>query len=108
MFLRPEFLATRAPKSANQLLRFTDDIVPNRTTSPPYQDAHARQRAAFLGDDLIMKAHQHTAFDFQGSSKASRTLEPILAKLEEVRPLDRDDKTTDEQLRRDYLSANTP
>ena len=102
LLLLDEHTAALDPKSADQVIRLTEDMVAkNKLTT--MMVTHSMQQAASLGDRLIMMVRGQIMFDFQGPAKARLTPETILAKFEEVRRLDRLDKPTAEQLRRAYV-----
>jgi putative ABC transport system ATP-binding protein len=102
LLLLDEHTAALDPKSADQVIRLTEDMVArNKLTT--MMVTHSMQQAASLGDRLIMMVRGQIMFDFQGPAKSRLTPEAILHKFEEVRRLDRLDKSTAEQLRRVYV-----
>ena len=102
LLLLDEHTAALDPKSADQVIRLTEDMVArNKLTT--MMVTHSMQQAASLGDRLIMMVRGQIMFDFQGPAKQRLTPEAILHKFEEVRRLDRLDKSTAEQLRRVYV-----
>jgi putative ABC transport system ATP-binding protein len=102
LLLLDEHTAALDPKSADQVIRLTEDMVArNKLTT--MMVTHSMQQAASLGDRLIMMVRGQIMFDFHGPAKARLTPEAILHKFEEVRRLDRLDKSTAEQLRRVYV-----
>lgn len=102
LLLLDEHTAALDPKSADQVIRLTEDMVA-KSKLTTMMVTHSMQQAASLGDRLIMMVRGQIMFDFQGPAKARLTPESILAKFEEVRRLDRLDKATADQLRRVYV-----
>ena len=102
LLLLDEHTAALDPKSADQVIRLTENMIAkNKLTT--MMVTHSMQQAASLGDRLIMMVRGQIMFDFQGPAKARLTPESILHKFEEVRRLERLDKPAAEHLRRVYV-----
>ena len=107
-WLRPELLlldehtAALDPKSADQVIALTDQIVEgDKLTS--LMVTHSMQQAANLGDRLIMMHRGRVIQDFRGPEKKRLRASDLLARFEEVRRADLLDETAAEMLRAVYI-----
>lgn len=107
-WLKPELLlldehtAALDPKSADQVIALTDEIVErDRLTS--LMVTHSMQQAAHLGDRLIMMHRGQIIQDFRGAEKKRLRANDLLARFEEVRRAEQLDESAAEMLRRAYV-----
>jgi putative ABC transport system ATP-binding protein len=102
LLLLDEHTAALDPKSADQVIRLTGEIVrqDNLTT---LMVTHSMHQAAHLGDRLIMMVRGRVLHDFSGAEKRRLTPEGLLARFEEVRRADQLDEAAAEMLRRQYV-----
>jgi len=107
-WLRPELLlldehtAALDPKSADQVIALTDDII-HRDKLTTLMVTHSMQQAANLGDRLIMMHRGRVVQDFQGAEKKRIRVDDLLSRFEEVRRAELLDESTAEMLRRVYV-----
>lgn len=107
-WLKPELLlldehtAALDPKSADQVIELTDEIV-DREKITTLMVTHSMNQAANLGDRLVMVHRGHIVQDFQGPEKRRIRVDDLLARFEEVRRADLLDESAAEMLRRTYV-----
>lgn len=107
-WLRPELLlldehtAALDPKSADQVIALTDDII-HRDKLTTLMVTHSMQQAANLGDRLIMMHRGRVVQDFQGAEKRRIRVDDLLSRFDEVRRAELLDESTAEMLRRVYV-----
>jgi putative tryptophan/tyrosine transport system ATP-binding protein len=102
LLLLDEHTAALDPKSADQVIRLTDEIVrQDRLTT--LMVTHSMHQAAHLGDRLIMMVRGRVIHDFSGAEKSRLSPEDLLARFEEVRRADQLDESAAEMLRRQYV-----
>jgi putative tryptophan/tyrosine transport system ATP-binding protein len=107
-WLRPELLlldehtAALDPKSADQVIAFTDAIV-RRDKLTTLMVTHSMQQATNLGDRLIMMHRGQIIQDFRGAEKRRIRVDDLLARFEEVRRAELLDESAAEMLRRTYV-----
>jgi putative ABC transport system ATP-binding protein len=107
-WLKPELLlldehtAALDPKSADQVIALTDEIV-KRESLTTLMVTHSMHQAANLGDRLIMMHRGTIVQDFRGAEKKRIRVDDLLARFEEVRRADQLDETAAEMLRRVYV-----
>jgi len=102
LLLLDEHTAALDPKSADQVLRLTEDVV-TRDKLTTLMVTHSMHQAASLGDRLIMMHRGRILYDFQGAEKRRLRAEDLLARFEEVRRADQLDESAAELLRRVYV-----
>lgn len=102
LLLLDEHTAALDPKSADQVIRLTDDMI-RRDKLTTMMVTHSMHQAAYLGDRLIMMVRGQVIHDFRGTEKQRLTPEALLARFEEVRRLEQLDEAAAEQLRRQYV-----
>lgn len=106
--LRPELLlldehtAALDPKSADQVIHLTEDLV-RRERLTTLMVTHSMQQAAHLGDRLIMMVRGQVIHDLQGADKRRLKPEDLVARFEEVRRADQLDETAAEMLEAAYV-----
>jgi putative tryptophan/tyrosine transport system ATP-binding protein len=107
-WLRPELLlldehtAALDPKSADQVIALTDQIV-RRDRLSTLMVTHSMQQATNIGDRLIMMHRGQIIQDFQGAEKKRIRVDDLLARFEEVRRAELLDESAAEMLRRAYV-----
>lgn len=107
-WLKPELLlldehtAALDPKSADQVIALTDEIV-ERERLTSLMVTHSMQQAAHLGDRLIMMHRGQVIQDFRGAEKQRLRANDLLARFEEVRRAEQLDESAAEMLHRAYV-----
>src|SRR5262245_37275919 len=102
LLLLDEHTAALDPKSADQVIRVTEQIVTqDRLTT--LMVTHSMQQAASLGDRLIMMHRGRILHDFSGAEKRRLRPDDLLARFEEVRRADQLDESAAEMLQRAYV-----
>lgn len=107
-WLRPELLlldehtAALDPKSADQVIALTDEIV-ERENLTTLMVTHSMHQAANLGDRLIMMHRGRIIQDFRGAEKKRLRVDDLMARFEEVRRAEQLDESAAEMLRRVYV-----
>lgn len=102
LLLLDEHTAALDPKSADQVIRLTENIV-RRDRLTTMMVTHSMHQAANLGDRLIMMVRGQVAFDFQGAEKRKLKPEDLLACFDEVRRADQLDESAAAMLQRQYV-----
>lgn len=102
LLLLDEHTAALDPKSADQVIQLTENLVRKQKLTT-LMVTHSMQQAATLGDRLIMMVRGQIRYDFQGAAKKRLTPEAILSKFEEVRRMDLLDESAAELLRQRYV-----
>jgi putative ABC transport system ATP-binding protein len=107
-WLRPELLlldehtAALDPKSADQVIRLTDEII-RRDKLTTLMVTHSMQQAVNLGDRIIMMHRGQILHDLQGSERARARPEDLLARFERVRRREQLDADVAAMLQRNYV-----
>jgi len=102
LLLLDEHTAALDPKSADQVIDLTDEIV-ERERLTTLMVTHSMNQAANLGDRLVMMHRGRIVQDFQGAEKRRIRVDDLLARFEEVRRADQLDESAAEMLRRTYV-----
>src|SRR6185437_2433523 len=102
LLLLDEHTAALDPKSADQVIQLTDEIV-CREKLTTLMVTHSMHQGANLGDRLIMMHRGRIIHDFRGADKRRLRVNDLLARFEEVRRADQLDETAAEMLRRAYV-----
>ena len=102
LLLLDEHTAALDPKSADQVIRLTDEIV-RRDNLTTMMVTHSMHQAAHLGDRLIMMVRGRVMHDFSGVEKKRLSPEDLLARFEAVRRADQLDESAAEMLRAQYV-----
>jgi putative ABC transport system ATP-binding protein len=102
LLLLDEHTAALDPKSADQVIRLSTDVI-ERDRLTTMMVTHSMQQAAALGDRLIMMVQGRILHDFSGAEKQRLRAEDLLDRFEEVRRGERLDETAAELLRRSYV-----
>jgi putative ABC transport system ATP-binding protein len=102
LLLLDEHTAALDPKSADQVIRVSRDIV-ERERLTTLMVTHSMAHAAQLGDRLVMMYRGRIIHDFRGAEKRRLRVEDLLAHFEDVRRAEQLDETAAEMLRRAYV-----
>jgi putative ABC transport system ATP-binding protein len=102
LLLLDEHTAALDPKSADQVIHMTDEIV-CRQKLTTLMVTHSMHQGANLGDRLIMMHRGRIIHDFRGADKRRLRVNDLLARFEEVRRADQLDETAAEMLRHAYI-----
>jgi putative ABC transport system ATP-binding protein len=102
LLLLDEHTAALDPKSADQVIRLTNEVV-GRDHLTTLMVTHSMQQAANLGDRLIMMYRGRIIHDFRGAEKRRLRVDDLLARFEEVRRGEQLDESAAELLRRAYV-----
>lgn len=107
-WLKPELLlldehtAALDPKSADQVIRLTYDII-ERDKLTTLMVTHSMQQAVNLGDRIIMMHKGRILHDLQGNEHARARPEDLLRRFEDVRRREQMDGPVAEMLQRQYV-----
>ncbi len=107
-WLKPELLlldehtAALDPKSADQVIRLTHDII-TRDKLTTLMVTHSMQQAVNLGDRIIMMHKGRVLHDLRDSERARARPEDLLSRFEDVRRREQLDASVAEMLVRGYV-----
>ena len=107
-WLKPELLlldehtAALDPKSADQVIRLTHDII-ERDKLTTLMVTHSMQQAVNLGDRIVMMHKGRVLHDLRGSERARARPQDLLGRFEEVRRREQLDASLAEILMRNYV-----
>jgi putative tryptophan/tyrosine transport system ATP-binding protein len=96
LLLLDEHTAALDPKSADQVIRLTDDIV-SRDKLTTLMVTHSMQQAASLGDRLVMMHRGWVIHDLRGAEKRRARVDDLLTRFEEVGRREQLDETATER-----------
>jgi len=102
LLLLDEHTAALDPKSADQVIRMSDNII-SRDKLTTLMVTHSMQQATNLGDRLIMMHRGLVIHDFQGPEKRRLRVNELLAHFEEVRRSEQLDHSAAEFLKNSYI-----
>ncbi len=102
LLLLDEHTAALDPKSADQVIRLSEEMI-SRNKLTALMVTHSMQQAAHLGDRLIMMHRGRVIHDLRGTEKQRTRAEELLARFEEIRRADQLDETAAEMLERVYV-----
>jgi putative ABC transport system ATP-binding protein len=102
LLLLDEHTAALDPKSADQVIHLSDQII-SRDRLTTLMVTHSMHQAVSLGDRLIMMHRGNILHDFRGAEKRRLQVEDLLGRFEEVRRADLLDETAAEMLQRKYV-----
>ena len=102
LLLLDEHTATLDPKSADQVIRLTEDVI-RRDKLTTMMVTHSMHQAAHLGDRLIMMVRGKVLHDFQGAEKKRLSPQDLLDRFEDVRRSEQLDETVAAMLERQYV-----
>jgi len=101
LLLLDEHTAALDPKSADQVIRVSRDIV-ERERLTTLMVTHSIAQAVQLGDRLVMMYRGRIIHDFRGAEKRRLRVDDLLTHFEDVRRAEQLDETAAEMLRRAY------
>src|SRR4051795_6730733 len=107
-WLKPELLlldehtAALDPKTADQVIRLTHDII-SRDKLTTLMVTHSMQQAVNLGDRIVMMHRGQVLHDLQGPERARVRPEDLLKRFDDVRRREQLDSTVAEMLQRNYV-----
>jgi putative ABC transport system ATP-binding protein len=102
LLLLDEHTAALDPKSADQVIQLTGEIV-SREKLTTLMVTHSMHQGANLGDRLIMMHRGQIIHDFRGADKRRLRVNDLLARFEEVRRADQLDEAAADMLKRAYI-----
>jgi len=102
LLLLDEHTAALDPRSADQVIQLSQDIV-TRERLTTLMVTHSMQQAASLGDRLVMMHRGAVLHDFRGADKQRIQADDLLSRFEEVRRADQLDESAADMLRRLYV-----
>jgi putative ABC transport system ATP-binding protein len=102
LLLLDEHTAALDPRSAEQVIRLTDQVV-RRQHLTTMMVTHSMAHAASLGDRLVMVHQGRLIFDVSGAAKHRLRPNDLLEKFEELRRSDQLDETAAQMLREVYV-----
>ena len=102
LLLLDEHTAALDPKSADHVIRLSEDIVA-RDRLTTLMVTHSMHQAANLGDRVVMMHRGAVIHDFQGAEKKRLRADDLLARFESVRRAEQLDETAADLLRRAYV-----
>ena len=102
LLLLDEHTAALDPKSADQVITLTEQIVA-RDKLTTLMVTHSMHQAATIGDRLIMMHRGRIIHDFRGAEKRRLRIDDLLARFEEVRRAEQLDETAAEMIRAAYV-----
>jgi putative tryptophan/tyrosine transport system ATP-binding protein len=102
LLLLDEHTAALDPKSADQVIKLSDDVI-SRQRLTTLMVTHSMQQAASLGDRLIMMHRGRIVHDVRGAEKRRLRAEDLLARFEDLRRADLLDETAAQLLERAYI-----
>ena len=107
-WLKPELLlldehtAALDPKSADQVIRFSDEIIA-REKLTTFMVTHSMHQAVNLGNRIIMMHRGQVVHDLTGAERQRARVDDLLARFEEIRRREQLDAGAAEMLRRNYI-----
>lgn len=102
LLLLDEHTAALDPKSADQVIHLTEQII-RRDKLTTLMVTHSMHQAAHLGDRLIMMVRGRIACDIQGVQKQRLKPDDLLARFEELRRDEQLDESAAAMLERQYV-----
>jgi len=102
LLLLDEHTAALDPKSADQVIRLTEEVITkDRLTT--LMVTHSMAQAVNFGDRIIMMHRGKILYDFQDAQKRRLRVDDLLARFEEVRRREQLDETAAVMLRANYV-----
>jgi putative ABC transport system ATP-binding protein len=102
LLLLDEHTAALDPKSADQVIRLTEEVV-SRQKLTTLMVTHSMQQAVNLGDRIIMMHQGRILHDFAGPEKKRLRVEDLLTRFDEVRRRDLLEETATAMLADRYI-----
>src|SRR5881396_3933558 len=107
LLLLDEHTAALDPKSADQVIRLSHEII-QRHKLTTLMVTHSMHQAVHLGDRIIMMHRGEVLHDLRGTERARVRPEDLLGRFEEVRRREQLDPATAEMLRLNYVGESCP
>jgi len=102
ILLLDEHTAALDPKSADQVIRLTQEVVQSARLTV-LMVTHSMQQATSLGDRIIMLNKGLVAHDFAGTEKSRLRSEDLVDRFEEIRRRELLDESAARLLKEHYL-----
>ncbi len=102
LLLLDEHTAALDPKSAEQVIRMTQETV-SREGITTLMVTHSMHQAAHLGDRLLMMHSGEIIHDFRGAEKRRLQTSDLLERFEELRREEQLDEVAAEMLQASYV-----
>lgn len=102
LLLLDEHTAALDPKSADLVIRLTEEIV-SRQQLTTLMVTHSMQQAVNLGDRIIILNKGSVAYRFEGADKQRLRVDDLLARFEDMRRREMLDETVAALLRETYV-----
>lgn len=102
LLLLDEHTAALDPKSADQVIRLTEEMI-RRDKLTTMMVTHSMHQAASLGDRLIMMVRGRIACDIKGAEKQRLNPEDLMARFEDLRREEQLDETAAAMLEQQYV-----
>src|SRR6266571_2622886 len=102
LLLLDEHTAALDPKSADQVIQLSEEIV-HRDRLTTLMVTHSMQQAVNLGDRLVMMHRGEVIHDFRGAEKQRLRANDLLNRFDEVRRAEQLDESAADMLRRLYV-----
>jgi putative ABC transport system ATP-binding protein len=102
LLLLDEHTAALDPKSADQVIRITEEII-KRDKLTTLMVTHSMQQAVNLGDRIIMMHQGSVAYHYQGEDKHRLSVNDLLSHFEELRRREMLDETVAGLLEKTYI-----
>lgn len=102
LLLLDEHTAALDPKSADQLIRITEEVI-TRHKLTTLMVTHSMQQAVNLGDRIVMMHRGSVAYRFEGADKQRLRVEDLLARFEELRRREMLDESVANLLEETYV-----
>lgn len=102
LLLLDEHTAALDPKSAEQVIRLTHDVV-QRDQLTTLMVTHSMQQAVNLGDRIVMMHKGRIVHDLRGSDRARVRPEDLMGRFEDVRRREQLSASVAEMLRQGYV-----
>lgn len=102
LLLLDEHTAALDPKSADQVIRLSHEII-QRHKLTTLMVTHSMQQAVHLGDRIIMMHRGQVLHDLQGMERARVRPEDLLGRFDEIRRREQLDAATADMLRLNYV-----
>jgi putative ABC transport system ATP-binding protein len=102
LLLLDEHTAALDPKSADQVIQLTHDII-KRDKLTTLMVTHSMQQAVNLGDRIVMMYKGRVLHDLAGEERARVRPEDLLGRFDEVRRREQLDPPVAEMLRQSYV-----
>lgn len=102
LLLLDEHTAALDPKSADQVIHLTSEIV-SRLGLTTVMVTHSMQQAVALGDRVVIMHRGRVAYDFAGPEKKRLRVDDLLGRFEDLRRMELLDETAARLLRDTYI-----